>query len=140
MLAFVVLLKRLINSNLSAQRSENLTMCVISRMCHGFIILTSESLKTEHVKNAKFDVKWKLLSFGKGEENRRFIVASPDWSDRFLYLSSAKKYVTCRKNRSPKYRKGTVENIESKTGYKQRAMNILVCSSFTGLTMDFKSK
>ena len=74
-------------------------MCVISRMCHGFIILTSESLKTEHVKNAKIDVKWKLLSFGNGEENRRFIVASPDWPDRFLYLSSAKKYVTCRKNR-----------------------------------------
>ena len=41
-------------------------MCVISGMCHGFIILTSESLKTEHVKNAKIDVKMEIVVVWEG--------------------------------------------------------------------------
>ena len=46
-------------------------------------------------KSSTFKVKWKLISFGKDE----FIVASADWPDRFLYLSSARECVRCKENR-----------------------------------------
>ena len=50
-------------------------------------------------ESSTFKVKWKLISFGKNEKDRRFVLASVDWPDRFLYLSSAKGCVTCRDNR-----------------------------------------
>ena len=68
-------------------------------------------------KSSTFKVKWKLISFGKDKKNRSFIVASADWPDRFLFLSSARECVTCRENRKidpQKVEKGLWKILEVK--------------------------
>ena len=107
----VVLLNVLINSNVEGREFDN--VCYIrnvsrpsnpirnvSRPIYHYIgIADDRSCRKCIKKSSTFWVKWKLISFGKDERNRRFIVASADWPDRFLYLSSAKGCVTCRENR-----------------------------------------
>ena len=71
----------------------------VSRPGNPYIGIANDGLCRECRKESStFKVKWKLISFGKNEKDRRFVLASADWPDRFLYLSSAMGCVTCRKN------------------------------------------
>lgn len=102
----------------SVEEQASANVCYISstrwpKSVYTYIGITEDgSCEACKKDSSTYKVKWKLISFGKDERDKKIMLASVDFPNRFLYLDSEGKHVRGKRNFEKVKQKGLWKLVE----------------------------